>query len=249
MMQKNNFLNTNIKLSHSRKSGCGSHSGIFDARCYQIGKTLFSKQQLRGRSPITAFGDDSLCVYNGNNSRIKNPGVRAALVSSKMTLWNNGFTLIELLVVVLIIGILAAVALPQYQVAVEKARAARMLPVLRTIFNAQEAYYLANGKYADDLTALDIDVPAGGEINVSKNTVTYPDFVLYWFSDLASIRVYPPSDIYHIEFYGRARNGYDYGTKICWAKNDNELAQKVCKSLSGKSVGAVSGENTKYELE
>lgn len=67
--------------------------------------------------------------------------------------------MIELLVVVLIIGILAAIALPQYQVSVAKARASEMFINVKALRTASDAYELATGQRPISFDQIDIEIP------------------------------------------------------------------------------------------
>lgn len=83
----------------------------------------------------------------------------------------NAFTLIELLVVVLIIGILSAIALPQYTRAVNKARFSNLRTMAVSLSKASQTYYLENGRYPTTFDEIPLDLPGGFSVSkVGNNT-------------------------------------------------------------------------------
>ncbi len=83
-----------------------------------------------------------------------------------------GFTLIELLVVVLIVGILASIAIPQYFKVVEKSRVSEAMSLIGTIRSAQERYLATSGTYASQFTKLDISYNDTKETEIKQKYFT-----------------------------------------------------------------------------
>jgi len=72
----------------------------------------------------------------------------------------NGFTIVETIVVVVIVGVLAALTIPNYTFIFEKTKSAEGLQILEAIRKAQWNYYYENGNtFTGDLDDLDVSIP------------------------------------------------------------------------------------------
>jgi type IV pilus assembly protein PilA len=84
----------------------------------------------------------------------------------------RGFTLIELLIVVVIIGILAAIAIPKFQSTKGKANAAGLKTDLRNLASAQEAYFFENSGYAAVASDLNLRTSPGVVLTIVDATAS-----------------------------------------------------------------------------
>ena len=142
----------------------------------------------------------------------------------------QAFTLIELLVVVLIIGILAAVALPQYQKAVIKSRYANLKNMTQAIADAQKVYYLANGSYAADFDELSIDT--GGTIKNGEKDYRY--FPWGYCKTVSSSPEYSQCTNEKITMHYRIVAST--GDRKCGTRTNLTLQNQICQQETGQTI-------------
>ena len=141
----------------------------------------------------------------------------------------RAFTLIELLVVVLIISILVAVALPQYQKAVIKSEAVWALAVIHQLDQFQQEYYLRNGAYTTQTSQLMAPVQGKVSCGTSGSTGVY-------------CTIGTRKDSIMLEWQGDARSVW-----ICLAGENNSLANEICQKYQfdwgGTKITTANGYN------
>ena len=163
----------------------------------------------------------------------------------------QAFTLIELLVVVLIIGILAAVALPKYKMAVIKARMTQIITFINTVRAAQERYYLANGTYStSDWSVLDIELngyTANGSI-LSKRDGKSIYFELRENSG-GAVYAYGNKQIEGVRLLAGYQHGLFGGATKCYAAKNNETANEICRNLAKGPGAGLDGDERVYPVK
>ena len=182
-----------------------------------------------------------------------------------MKINNKAFTLVELLVVVLIIGILAAIAVPQYQLAVAKSRFSTIKGLVKSIVSAQEAYYLANGDYTINAEDLDISLPKYNKATKLTDTgyaVYSYDWGQIWLTnDMFGINRAEAMGKIYLDKLGRNLTyvlGYNHKQKykqICVAEMvdrlpiPSDISYKVCQQETGGTARGWGSSSYAWDYE
>ena len=157
----------------------------------------------------------------------------------------SGFTLIELLVVVLIIGILSAIALPQYTMAVEKARLAEALQNISVIEKQIDLYAMQGLSSSDEVCYKDFaaaDLSGGSWVSdctyeTDNFQYAYPTIS----SDRGNIGVWSKKSPYFLFSITVEEEGWDAVKHGNWYHAcftaDTDFGRKMCKHLQSQGWG------------
>ncbi len=145
---------------------------------------------------------------------------------------NKGFTLIELLVVVLIIGILAAIALPQYTRAVERSRMAEAVQLLGDLATAESIHFMQSNVFADGFTP-------GAANEIGDISIALPAAGSNWTVEAVASGTNKDESV----LLTATRNGGMYDTKQLYLKLDNTGAIHKCADQDAgfKDMAATAG--------
>jgi len=96
---------------------------------------------------------------------------------SKLQRNQKGFTLIELMIVIVIIGILAALAIPRFMSATDKAKRSEAVSILKQIYVLERSYWAENSVYSANFADIGFDDPTPSDANANNGK--------YWIFTLA----------------------------------------------------------------
>ena len=155
----------------------------------------------------------------------------------------GGFTLIELLVVVLIIGILAAMAMPQYFKAVERSRMTEAVTLMDSVVKAQRRKYMQTNRYADDFRGVDV-APKGARggiyftkgdprtgrggngVGITLSNVGLPDGYVDAFREFDGIGIHSS-----LQYQYNLTRYYQSDNVTCWG--NNQAGRELCADFCG----------------
>jgi len=158
----------------------------------------------------------------------------------------KAFTLIELLMIILIVAILVAIVLPQYQTAVDQGRWSSLVISSRSLADAQNIYFMSTGSYSDSASQLPIEIPG----TISDNQIITQEGVYTLQNDYLQNKIEGqhnklPNNL--LVLYLPASSEFA-GNLHCEATTANTRANSLCITLGGVIIGEHNGK-TVYLLE